>query len=188
MQLGYGRIRSALVGLLAAAALLVLVPGLTGTADANHTPCTRYGDTRPGNLTKKHARSAVICLINKARNSHGRGDLHRDDRLQEAARKHSGRMADRGCFSHQCRGERDLLGRLQSVNYIVGGLTRWAIGENVAWGKRKHGTPRKVVQGWMNSSPHRANILSGTFKDIGAGFARKGDRGYYTADFGLRRG
>lgn len=181
-------IRPALVGLLlVAAAALLFTPGFTPSAQAG-TPCSRYGDTQPRQLTKKHARNAVICLINQARNNNGRGDLHRDDRLQTAARKHSDRMASTGCFSHECSGEGSVLGRLQSADYLVGGLSRWAYGENIAWGERSRGTPRQAVSGWMNSAPHRANILSGTFKDIGAGFARSGSRGYYTADFGLRIG
>jgi uncharacterized protein YkwD len=181
-------LRLAVAGLVAAAALaLLLVPGLTATAGAAD-PCSRYGDSQPRQLTMKHARNAIICLINKERNSRGRGDLHRDDRLQEAARKHSSRMADKGCFSHQCRGERSLSGRLESVGYLVSGLTRWAYGENVGWGEGSRGTPKQIVNVWMNSSGHRANILSGSFKDIGAGFDHDGARGYYTADFGLRVG
>ena len=39
----------------------------------------------------------------------------------------------------------------------------------------------------MNSPPHRAAILSGTYKEMGVGFEKRGDKGYYTIDFGLRR-
>ena len=152
------------------------------------TPCSRYGDKSPGNLGKKKARNAVICLINKQRDSHGRGDLHRNDKLIEAARKHSGTMARKGCFSHECRGERGLRGRLEAVGYLHGGLSRWAYGENIAYGSGGGGTPREIVSDWMKSSGHRANILSGTFEDIGVGFYNKSGKGYYTADFGMRGG
>ena len=81
-------------------------------------------------------------------------------------------MASKGCFSHECRGERGLLGRLQVVKYIVGGLRRWAYGENIAYGEGSRGTPKQIVDAWMHSSGHRANILSGTFRDIGVGYAR----------------
>ena len=179
-------IRMALPAFLIVAAALGVLPGMNAQASAN--PCKRYGDVRVQNISAKHARSAVICLINRERNDHGKHDLDRNTRLNEAARNHSGRMADKRCFSHRCRGERVLLGRLQNVGYITGGLTRWAYGENIAYGDDTLGTPRRVVNAWMHSSGHRANVLSGTFRDVGVGFARRGDRGYYTADFGLRVG
>jgi uncharacterized protein YkwD len=185
MRLTFPDLRFALVALLLAAGLaLTLAPS---SADAA-SPCSRHGDKKPEQLGKKKARNAVICLINKQRNGQGRGDLDRDYRLIEAARKHSGAMARKGCFSHECPGEKSLLGRLKAVNYITGGLTRWAYGENIAYGTDRAGTPREIVSDWMHSSGHRSNILSRTFEDVGVGFHNKGDRGYYTADFGLRRG
>lgn len=175
------------LGLLAAAlATLLLAPGFTDPAEGA-TPCSRYGDTRPKNLTQKHARNAVICLINRRRNANGRGDLHRNERIQEAARKHANRMARSSCSSHQCGGERTLYWRLRAANYFTGGESRWAYGENVGHGLKFRGTPRNMVEAWMNSSSHRSVILSRTFEDIGAGFSHRGARAYYAADFGLRR-
>ena len=174
-----------LAGVTAVAALL-LIPGFTAQASAN--PCKRYGDVRPQNIGAKHARAAVICLINKERNEHGRGDLNRNTRLGEAARNHSSQMVSKGCFSHQCRSELSLESRLRKVGYLNSGLSRWAYGENIGLGADTRGTPRRIVNDWMNSSGHRANILSGTFRDIGVGFAGGGVRGYYTADFGMRSG
>jgi uncharacterized protein YkwD len=148
--------------------------------------CKRYGTDRPGNLTPKHARAAVTCLVNRKRKQNGRGELRRDGRLVRAASRHSTRMRKQGCFSHQCPGEASPLGRLKSVGYVVGGLSRWAYGENIAWGQSSRGTPKRIVRSWMRSSSHRANILSGTFRELGAGYSRQGSRGYYTVDFGLR--
>lgn len=175
--------------MLPAVAVAVAFALLAGpTAAEAASPCARYGDQRPGVVTAKHARSAVVCLINRRRDQRGIGNLHRSGRLDIAARNHSSRMADKRCFSHQCPGERGLLGRLQNVGYIVGGLSRWAYGENIAYGKSARGTPDEIVDAWMNSSEHRVNILSRTFRDVGVGYARLGGRGYYTADFGLRVG
>jgi uncharacterized protein YkwD len=175
---------------LATAAAFGVFAGLVSFTPAANAgdPCHRYGDTQPDRLGGKEATNAVVCLINKQRNEHGRGDLDRDGRLIGASRKHSSRMADHGCFAHRCPGERDVLPRLQAVKYIVGGLSRWAYGENIGWGTRSQGTPRQIVNAWMNSSYHRANMLSGTFQDVGVGYARHGDKGYFTADFGLRSG
>ena len=181
-------IRSVLAVLLAAAAATFLfAPGLTQPASAGGSPCTEFGDTRPTNLKPSQAQRAIVCLINAERRSHGRGGLDGDNRLHEAARKHSSKMADRNRLSHQLSGEASLAERLRRVGYLVSGLTRWAYGENIAYGDGTRGTPREIVRAWMNSSGHRANILSGLFRDVGAGFAKRGDRGYYTADFGLRQ-
>jgi uncharacterized protein YkwD len=150
--------------------------------------CKRYGDHGPSNLTPKHARMAVVCLINRKRHQNGRGHLHRSERLSHAATRHSRRMKNSGCFSHQCPGEASLYTRLRSSGYLSGGLSRWAYGENIGWGDGWRGTPKHIVNAWMDSSSHRSTILSGTFRDVGVGFAHRGSRGYYTADFGMRAG
>jgi uncharacterized protein YkwD len=161
---------------------------VTAPAGATAKACKRYADKGPSHLSAKHARAAVVCLINRVRSQNGRGHLDRDGRLNNAAARHSVRMRKQSCFSHQCPGESSLLGRLRNVRYIVDGLSRWAYGENIAWGTARKGTPRRTVSAWMNSSGHRANILSGNFRDVGVGYSHKGKRGYYTADFGLRAG
>jgi uncharacterized protein YkwD len=178
----HDRVFIAITGAFVALLLFALGPSASAEASA----CSKYGNKGPAQLTKKHARAAVTCLINRERG--GRRNLHQDGRLIEAARKHSGRMAKSGCFSHTCPGESGLQGRLERVRYIINGLSRWAYGENIAWGRRSAGTPRRVVNSWMHSSGHRANILSNDFRDIGVGFHNRGSKGYYTADFGLRRG
>lgn len=40
-------------------------------------------------------------------------------------------------------------------------------GENIAWGQK---SPEQVMNGWMNSDGHRANILNKNFKNIGVGY------------------
>jgi uncharacterized protein YkwD len=178
--------------LTAAVALLLFAPPMSGSASAS--ACQRWGGDMPGKLHHGQARKAIRCLINQKRHSNGRGGLHRDKRLQRSAQNHSEYMRSHHCFSHQCSGEKSPLGRIQSVGYLGGGLSRWAYGENIAWGLKGQGTPRDIVNAWMNSAPHRANILSGTFRDVGVGFVegspshKKAHGGMYTLDFGLRVG
>ena len=66
----------------------------------------------------------------------------------------------------------------------------WTIGENIAWGSGALATPRAIVNGWMHSPGHRANILRASFRDIGIGI-RLGAPGpglsggaTYVTDFG----
>jgi uncharacterized protein YkwD len=181
-----GSVRGPLI--LACLVALLAVALQAGAAPAPAIAGCKHHDDRPAQLSAKHARSAVICLINKKRRHNGRGGLNRSNRLNDAAARHSVYMRKHSCFSHQCSGESSIYTRLKKVGYLDGGLSRWAYGENIAWGVRSRGTPQHVVNAWMNSSEHRANILSGTFRDVGVGYSHKGGRAYYTADFGLRIG
>lgn len=143
-------------------------------------------------LRAGEAAKAVRCLINAERTSRGRSALGPRDDLQQAARNHTATMLGNGCFSHQCGGERDLIGRVTTTGYLPCNCS-WSVGEDLAWGNRRFSTPRATVHAWMGSPPHRANILSPVFKevDIGMGSGRPGKRGAkaatYTANFGVRR-
>jgi uncharacterized protein YkwD len=179
------------LALLAAASLAMAGP-LTETAGAS--ACHRWGDDNPRTLNHRHARKAIRCLLNRARERHGLRRVHRDHRLVRAAQRHTNYMNGHGCFSHECPGEASLPVRLQKANYLVSGLRSWIYGENIAWGERRLGTPRAMVHAWMHSPEHRANILNSGFRDLGVGFdpGRPGDRGSsagtYTTDFGKRSG
>lgn len=147
----------------------------------------------PQEIRGKQAKKSVLCLVNAERKSHGLGKLRRDGRLERAAKGHNRVMVRKNCFSHQCGGEKDLAGRLSSSGYLGGKLRRWAYGENIAWGTGDLGTPRKIVSAWMHSPPHRAAILSRSYKEAGIGFHSKvpsksgASGGTYTIDFGLRQ-
>ncbi len=156
--------------------------------------CNQWGNADPMQLSNGEARAAVLCLVNRERNRAGLRPLDRDRSLQRAAQRHNDRMVGSGCFSHQCSGEADLGTRLKSSGYLRGNLRRWAYGENIAWGMERRGTPAAIVGAWMGSPPHRANILSASFRELGVGFAtgspsRKRDPGgIYTIDFGVAVG
>ena len=188
------RIRLAVVAVLAlGATLLVLVVSAPAPATAADA-CGKWGDAGPGELAPGEARKAILCLINEERDKAGLGSLERDKRLQKAAQRHNDRMDGTGCFDHACNGEGELGRRLEAVGYLSGGLSRWAYGENIAWGMGSRATPEAIVDAWMHSSGHRANILSRDFRELGVGYSAgtpSGSRdqgGIYTADFGLRVG
>ena len=184
---------AAILALASIAALLALAsrPGLPG---AEASACGQLGGSNPGKLSAGEARDAVLCLINNERQDHGLTGLDRNRKLQKAAQRHNDRMHGTGCFSHECPGEPDLEARLDQVGYLGSGLRKWAYGENVAWGMEGHGSPKAIVSAWMESSGHRANILSPMFKEIGIGFAagtpssKRDPGGIYTTDFGLAVG
>jgi len=174
--------------------VLVAAPGTPFAASAKARGCGASAKAQPTSLRPGEARDAVLCLVNKQRDKAGLGNLHRDKRLQRAAQRHSDRMDGTGCFDHTCGGEGELGARLESVDYIEGGLSHFAYGENIAWGRHRLGTPQEIVDAWMHSSGHRANILSRQFRDVGVGFTKgspssgRANAGIYTMDFGLRVG
>jgi hypothetical protein len=65
----------------------------------------------------------------------------------------------------------------------------WTAGENIAWGTGDLATPASIVDGWMHSAGHRANILDPDFGQVGIGIAagapqgRYDDAGTYVNDF-----
>jgi uncharacterized protein YkwD len=175
------------------AATLVIVAAASPPS-ATASACSKWGDTVPGKLASKEARKAIVCLLNAARQKVGEHALHTDKRLQKAAQRHTDRMVGSDCFDHLCPGEADLGQRLEIVDYLTGGLTRWIYGENIAWGSGKLGAPKEIVNSWMNSPPHREILLTPSFDDVGVGFRAgtpsngREQGGIYTADFGLRVG
>ena len=178
---------------LAAALLFLLAGPAVGQAEAA-SACKRFGGDPAYELRKEPARNAVLCFLNRERRERGLSALRQDDKLERASQRHNEHMVEKKCFAHECPGEATLEQRLRSVNYLHGGLFRWAYGENIAWGEEHLSTPRSMVKAWMNSSGHRANILNPTFKEVGVGVtgrtpvgrSRKG--GTYTTDFGLAQG
>src|SRR5262245_24155703 len=114
-----------LVGLFALAAS-------PATPSASASACKKWGKAAPTELRTGQARKAILCLVNKQRDKAGLGDLDRDKKLQKAAQRHNDQMDGTGCFDHECGGEADLDSRLRGVGYLVGGLTQWAFGENIA--------------------------------------------------------
>lgn len=120
----------------------------------------------------------VVDLVNKERAKAGCKALTIDDKLMLAAQRHSQDQADHKTMSHDGSDGSDVGDRLDRVGYA------WrAYGENVAWNQQ---TPAAVMDAWMNSSGHRANILNCSFTEIGVGVARSNGP-YWTQDFGTPR-
>jgi uncharacterized protein YkwD len=175
------------LGLLAAGTLALVGP-LTAGARAN--ACSHFGTTQAQKLSHKQARRSMKCLVNRARHRHGLGRVRANGRLNRAARMHTVFMKRHHCFSHRCSGEPSFVARLRRVNYLVNGLRRWKVGENIARAAGRGGTPKKIVRGWMRSPGHRANILDPQYRNLGVGFAAGGGKRsgvMFTTDFGLRR-
>ncbi|WP_031487104.1 sigma-70 family RNA polymerase sigma factor [Streptomyces bicolor] len=120
----------------------------------------------------------VVALVNKERSAAGCGPLAEDALLNKAAQGHSEDMAARGFFDHTNPDGEDPGQRITEAGY------RWSTyGENIAQGQQ---TPEAVMESWMNSPGHRANILNCSFKDIGVGIHDGSGGPWWTQNFGAK--
>ena len=88
-------------------------------------------------------------------------------------------MATHNYFDHTGTDGSTFVTRVQATGYS--GST---VGENIAWG---WGTPSSVVNAWMNSAPHKANILNCSFHATGVGLAYASNgTAYWTQEFGSK--
>ena len=108
-----------------------------------------------------NAEAELIRAINVVRVQHGVPPLRFDGRLERAARAYTRTMLSTGRFAHG-----DVRGRL--VRYGARGPV---YGENLAWGVGSRASATAVVQMWMASPPHRANLLRRGFRRVGIGRA-----------------
>ena len=115
----------------------------------------------------------VIRLVNEIRQQNGLRPLTANWELSRVARYKSQDMVDKRYFSHTsptCGSPSQMIRAF--------GLSFKTAGENIAYG---YATPQKVVDGWMNSSGHRANILNASYTQIGVGYVAQGN--YWTQMF-----
>ncbi|MGW3666508.1 sigma-70 family RNA polymerase sigma factor [Streptomyces sp. NPDC005141] len=120
----------------------------------------------------------VVALVNKERAAAGCGPLTEDAELEDAALAHSEDMAARDFFDHSNPDGADPGDRITAAGY------RWSTyGENIAMGQQ---TPQAVMESWMNSPGHRANILNCSFKNIGVGVHKGSGGPWWTQDFGAK--
>ncbi|MET9958349.1 sigma-70 family RNA polymerase sigma factor [Streptomyces sp. NPDC006326] len=120
----------------------------------------------------------VIALVNDERAAAGCGPLKEDPQLRSAAQGHSDDMANRDFFSHTNPDGADPGKRTTAAGY------RWSTyGENIAKGQQ---TAASVMDAWMKSPGHRANILNCSFKDIGVGMHQGPGGPWWTQNFGAR--
>ena len=115
----------------------------------------------------------VIRLVNEIRKQNGLNALTYDWELARVARYKSQDMKDNNYFSHTS----PVYGSpFQMIKNF--GISYRRAGENIAKG---YATPQAVVNGWMNSSGHRANILNASYTHIGVGYVAGGN--YWTQMF-----
>ena len=115
----------------------------------------------------------VVRLVNAQRAQNGLKPLAENWELSRVARYKSADMAGKRYFSHESPTYGSPYQMMRNF-----GISFRSAGENIAYGQR---TPAAVVGAWMNSSGHRANILSSSYTQIGVGYHEAGN--YWTQMF-----
>ncbi len=107
--------------------------------------------------------SGLLASTNAERSGNGVGGLSINSQLASAAQAKANDMVTRNYWSHETPD-----GQQPWVFITNAGYQYLSAGENLAYGFM---TSSGTVTGWMNSPPHKANLLSGTFTEVGFGIA-----------------
>lgn len=146
-----------------------LPDGSTGTS----TNKSGTGDSDPQKLDGRQAEQtqaeAILKLVNQERAKVGVQPLTLSDKLTSIAYTKAKDMADKGYFSHQSPTYGSPFDMLKQF-----GVSYSYAGENIAAGQK---TAEEVMNSWMNSSGHKANILNKNYTQLGVGFYRGGEYG-----------
>lgn len=157
-----------------------LTPTAAPTAAPTSTPTaapTTAPTQAPSGLSAME--QEVLALVNSERAKNGLSALSWADDIAAVARAHSSDMINRGFFSHTNPDGESPFDRLKN-----NGISYRTAAENIAYGQK---TPADVMNAWMNSSGHRANILNKNVTELGVG-AVKNNNGtiYWTQVFVAR--
>jgi len=127
-----------------------------------------------GGRPSNSAEQVLYDAVNRERASLGLRQLQWDNALANAARLHTTLLAVHDSLSHRFEGEADLQTRLR-----MAGASFSLVAENVA----EAPDVSTLHIAWMNSAPHRANILDPQVDSIGIAIERRGEQYYATQDF-----
>lgn len=152
----------------------------TSSAGEKQSSCSRCGETRSESIPKLESSSSsddftseVVRLVNIERANYGLSPLEENSTLEEYAQLRSTEIVSK--FSHERPDG------TRALEYLRGLGTLRTYGENIAMGQK---TPEDVVDAWMNSEGHRANILKSDFTMIGVGCYKSGGAYHWVQIFG----
>ncbi|NEA00812.1 CAP domain-containing protein, partial [Streptomyces sp. SID10116] len=133
-------------------------------------------DPKPAPQQPSGTAEQVVALVNTERAKAGCGPVRSNGKLATAAAKHSADMAARDYFDHTSPDGTDPGDRITAAGY------RWSTyGENIARGQQ---SPAAVMDSWMKSPGHKANILNCDFKELGVGIHNGSGGPWWTQAFG----
>jgi uncharacterized protein YkwD len=147
-------------------------------------------DVLPTNENLELVRDAILCLHNQVRVQHNLPLLKENAKLRKAASGHSADMVGEGFFDHSSPDGDSFVDRIIGAGYAKRN-DGWTLGENLAWGTGDLSSAKGVMDAWMGSAGHKANILKKAYKEVGIGIrvgvpSDEGVGATITADFGAK--
>jgi uncharacterized protein YkwD len=138
-------------------------------------------------------RASVLCLINTERASHGKEPLQSNTNLERAAEGHGKEMLALDYFAHIAPSGLTPVERIRETGYVPSSEVGYVLGENLAWGTLSLATPEAIVNAWIASPEHLANILEGRYRETGIdvepqapeSLAEGVEGALYTQEFGV---
>ena len=155
--------RGALIAALAAA----LVAATPHSAAATTCPDAAL---EPDAVTIDRVRAAVLCVVNEWRAGAGRGELRASEHLDRSAAAHSADMVEHGYLAHEDGDRPTLFQRVRAAGYFAGAADA-LFSENIGAAPLGAASAARLVDAWLLSPDHRANLLHPSFRDLGVGAA-----------------
>jgi uncharacterized protein YkwD len=152
-------------------------------------------DSSPNGHNDALIDSATLCLMNQIRAAHQLPALRFNASLGRVASGQARDMVRGHYFGDQSISGRSPLARILASGYVAHQVKlRLHAAQNIGWGTGHTATPAGIVAAWMESPPHRAIILTGSYRDAGvgvspsvpSGFSGQWHGGTYAAEFGTR--
>ncbi len=140
-----------------------VAPAASTDLSMRYPGCTALAD-------KDAVVAEVLRLVNVQRAAQGLTTLQYSDQLEQPAMEHACEMITNNFFSH----ENPVTGSTPGDRVAASGFAATAYGENIAAGQA---TAQEVMDSWMNSTGHRANILGDRFTHLGVGVRAGGSYG-----------
>jgi Cysteine-rich secretory protein family len=130
------------------------------------SPCGRDAGVWASDLGLRRTRQVTLCMLNDERARAGLPGLREEGRLELAAQRYAREMVAGRFFAHESPAGTDPQARIMMAGYPAQAASS---GENLAWGTGSEQSPAEIVDGWMHSPGHRANILRRAFTEVGIG-------------------
>ena len=147
-----------------------------------------YGSNDIITFSVNNKTNELLNLINEVRANAGLNKLVLNNYLETAANNHAEDMSINKYFSHINLDEKSSFDRIVEAGYLTNATNNiiYLVGENIA---RMPQTTKldQLVEDWLNSPAHQANILNSTYTETGLGISEiRDDNIYYVQTFGYR--
>ena len=146
-------------------AVVLLVACLVSAGALAATSAAAQG-TETASVTRAPALEDLLLReINAVRESYGLSTLTLSVALARSAAAHSRSMATYGYFAHESRNGASFSQRIE--HFYTPRSSQWTVGENLAMFGNATPTATTILDAWMGSPGHRANLLRGSFREAG---------------------